>query len=81
MPRVDGVQSTAVLGREYPESEIMIASQNDPEIVSGQARDAGAAGFVVKDDLARRLIPLLTKLATLRTPDGGLAVQAKDARG
>jgi len=80
MPRMDGVRASAILHREVPESDIIIVSQNDPETVSRQAREAGAAGFVVKGDLAQRLIPLISKLATLRTPDDGLTVREKDAR-
>lgn len=77
MPRMDGLQATSILHRMVPESEIIIVSQNDPEIVSQQAREAGAAGYVVKSDLAQRLIPIISEVSTPRKPDGGLAVRAK----
>jgi PAS domain S-box-containing protein len=63
MPRMDGVQATKIIRREVPESKIVLVSQNDPTIVGIQARDAGAAGFVAKSDLAQELIPTLDRLA------------------
>lgn len=80
MPRMDGVQATAILHRELPECEIILVSQNDPEIVNRQAREAGAVGFVVKSDLAQQLISIINQLATPRTPGGRLAVRAKGTR-
>jgi len=63
MPRMDGMQATSIVRREVPESDVIIVSQNDPQVVSIQAREVGAAGFVSKANLANELIPMLEQLA------------------
>ena len=66
MPRMDGIQATKIVRRELPESEVIIVSQNDPVIVSMQAREVGAVAFVSKADLVTELIPILDGLAMQR---------------
>ena len=63
MPRMDGIQATKIVRLELPEAEVIIVSQNDPVIVSMQAREVGAVGFVSKADLVAELIPILDGLA------------------
>lgn len=62
MPRMDGVQATKIIRRDVPESEVVLVSQNDPSVLAIQARQAGAAAFVAKGDLAEELIPTLDRL-------------------
>ncbi len=63
MPRMDGVQATKIIRREVPESVVVLVSQNDRAAVSMQTREAGAAAFVAKSDLAEELIPTLDRLS------------------
>src|ERR1700733_4593639 len=42
--------------RENPDSDIVIAAQNDAKVTREQARSAGANGFVTKSDLIRYLL-------------------------
>ncbi len=57
MPRMNGVEATKIIRREVPESKVIIVSQNDPAVVSRQAAEIGAGGYVNKADLARDLLP------------------------
>ena len=51
MPRMNGLEATRIIRREVPESEVILISQNDPTIVSRQAAETGASGYVAKSDL------------------------------
>ncbi len=62
MPRMDGVEATRIIRREWPETNVIIISQNDPALVSRQAAGLGAHGFVAKADLSRELIPAIDKI-------------------
>jgi len=62
MPRMDGMEATRIIRRELPSSKVVIVSQNDPAIAQRQAREADAAAYVGKGDLARNLLPTLERL-------------------
>ena len=81
MPRMDGIQATKIVRREAPECEVVIVSQNDPVIVSMQAREVGAVGFISKADLATELIPILDGLAMQRQMRLGLSEKRADDTG
>src|SRR6202171_6494132 len=66
MPRMDGLEATRIIRREVPESRVIIVSQNDPAVVSSQAAEIGAAGYVNKDDLARDLLPTVDSVVADR---------------
>jgi signal transduction histidine kinase len=63
MPRLGGLEATAILGRELPETAVIIITQNDPGVASAQAIAANARGFVSKTRLAEDLFPQLEKLS------------------
>lgn len=62
MPRLDGIAATRAIRRDFPETAVILVSQNDPEIVRQQAQEIDARGYVFKVDLARDLLPTLDKL-------------------
>ena len=62
MPRMNGLEATRVLRREVPEAKVVIVSQNDPALVSLQAREVGASGHVAKHELFGTLLPVLDRL-------------------
>lgn len=66
MPRMNGMEATRILRSEIPDSDVVIVSQNDSKIVGQQAREAGAAAFVAKSDLARDLLSTLDRVAATR---------------
>ncbi len=76
MPEMDGLQATRVIKREHPEIAILMVTMHDNPDYLLEALDAGAAGYVLKDAPADRLIgavrrtlngesPLNQELATL----------------
>ena len=48
--------------QEIPEAEVIMISQNDPELVARQARDVNARGYVSKSELSWSLLPMIHKL-------------------
>jgi DNA-binding NarL/FixJ family response regulator len=62
MPRMDGIAATRIIRQEMPEAEVIIISQNDPNVVARQARDVNAHGYVAKCELGQSLLPMIRKL-------------------
>jgi PAS domain S-box-containing protein len=62
MPEMNGVQATKTIRREFPETRVLIISQNDPEVTKKQAQEAGASGYVAKADLSRSLLGAIEKV-------------------
>jgi len=69
MPRMNGLDATRILRRELPGSKVVIVSQNDPLIVSIQAREVNASGHVAKQELFGTLLPVLDKLVGRPRPE------------
>ena len=68
MPRMDGLTATRAILEELPDTKIIIISQNDPAIVTAQAKKIGAAAFVSKANLARELLPAIDKIVNGKSP-------------
>ena len=66
MPEMNGVEATKSIVSEFPQTRVLIISQNDPEITKRQAREAGAAGYVAKADLSRNLLSSIERVANGR---------------
>lgn len=62
MPRMDGLEATRIIRREFPESHILIVTQNHASVAREQARSVGAGGSVTKSELTRELFPTIEKL-------------------
>ncbi|MBV9624644.1 MAG: response regulator [Acidobacteria bacterium] len=54
MPRMDGIEATSIVRREVPESDVIIVSQNDPLVVSMQAREGGSSRICVQNEPCNR---------------------------
>ncbi len=76
MPRMNGVEATRIIRREVPESKVIIVSQNDPAVVSRQAAEIGAGGYVNKADLARDLLPAVECVVADRSGEKTESVRA-----
>lgn len=55
MPRMDGLEAARIIRGELPQSEIVIVTQNEPEIARQQAASVGVKRFVSKASLAQDL--------------------------
>jgi len=60
MPRMDGAEATRKILQDFPDSRIIIISQNEPALVSEMASKAGALGYVAKARVAKDLIPAIS---------------------
>ena len=69
MPRMNGVEATRIIHREVPESKVILISQNDPTIVSRQAAETGANGYVAKSDLAHHLVAVMNRVVGDRSSE------------
>jgi CheY-like chemotaxis protein len=58
MPRVDGLAATRQITSAFPRARVLIVTQFDGAHLRAAAREAGACGYVLKDNLleARGLI-------------------------
>ncbi len=53
MQRLDGIRATAEITARFPEARVLILSQyEDPELRTA-AEEAGAAGYLLKEDLSQ----------------------------
>jgi DNA-binding NarL/FixJ family response regulator len=55
MPRCDGIAATREIKREFPQAKILIVTNYDESEMRRAAFDAGASGYVLKENL----LPLL----------------------
>src|ERR1700757_2679682 len=46
MPEMNGLDAARVIRKQNPDSEILIVSQNDPNLLEKAAVDVGAHGFI-----------------------------------
>jgi len=51
MPKVDGLTATRRIIAEYPDAKIVMVTDYDEKDLRDAATDAGACGYVLKDDL------------------------------
>jgi CheY-like chemotaxis protein len=63
MPRMSGIEASRIIREEMHGSEILLISQNNPEVVRAQAMEVDARGYVPKDELLFRLVPTVEKIA------------------
>jgi len=66
MPRMDGLEATRILRREFPESDVIIVTQNDPSVARQQAAGVNAQGFIAKADLAQDLLLKIEDISASR---------------
>ena len=51
MKRVNGLEATRRIVEKYPQAKILMVTNHDKKDLRHAATDAGARGFVTKDDL------------------------------
>src|SRR5512133_2083942 len=76
MPRMNGLDAARILHKELPRTKVVIVSQNDPAIVSIQAREVRASAHVAKQELFGTLLPVLEALIGSGTPEKSAAFPA-----
>ena len=66
MPRMDGVRATRLIRQEAPETDVIIVTQNVPEMLRSEHAEIGARGFVSKAKLAQDLLPSIAEIVESR---------------
>jgi len=56
MPVMDGLEATREIGRESPETQVIMLTGSDSRQDVSRARTAGAAGYVTKDQISDDLV-------------------------
>jgi PAS domain S-box-containing protein len=69
MPRMDGLEATRNILREFPHCKIVIITQNDPAVARTQAAAVGAKAVVPKSQLAQDLLSTVERVAENRDSD------------
>jgi two-component system response regulator DegU len=62
MPRMDGLAATRTLWHADPEAKIVIVTDYDDDDIRGAATEAGASGYIHKQNLTE-LVQLLRSIA------------------
>jgi DNA-binding NarL/FixJ family response regulator len=53
MPEMDGFAATRCIKAQFPEARILVMTQHDNSMLRNLAREAGATGFLGKEELPR----------------------------
>src|SRR5215468_2946242 len=62
MPRLNGLDATALLRKKVPEAKIVILSQHQPALMKQVALSAGASAYVTKSEVSRELMAAIDGL-------------------
>jgi DNA-binding NarL/FixJ family response regulator len=52
MPRVGGIAATRMLKKAFPQAQVVMLSKHSDEDIQAATREAGACGYLLKDDLS-----------------------------
>ena len=62
MPRMGGAEAIRILRAEFPDTAVIIVSQNDPDVLRRHAAELGAYGYIAKGDLTRDLVDMVERV-------------------
>jgi len=62
MPRLNGLDATALLRKEVPTAKVVILSQHQPALMRQVALTAGAGAYVTKSEVSRELMVAIDRL-------------------
>ena len=68
MPKMDGLEATRNIKREYPETSVLIVTMHENPDYLLEALKAGAAGYVLKDSSSEGLIAAVRKVIEGESP-------------
>lgn len=64
MPRMNGIEATAVIHREVPQSEILIVTQYETPEMARLIAEAGAQGYVPRSQVWTALVPAIESVVS-----------------
>jgi len=56
MPKIDGIETTKIIKKEYPHIKVIAFSMFDQDQAVIQMRDAGASGYILKNSPLEELL-------------------------
>jgi DNA-binding NarL/FixJ family response regulator len=59
LPRLNGIEAARRIAKVAPNSKILFVTENRSTDMAEEALSTGAAGFVIKSDAARELLPAI----------------------
>ena len=62
LPKISGIETTAILKEDYPELEIMMLTVFEDETKIFQAIQAGASGYMLKDETSDAIVEAVREL-------------------
>ncbi len=62
MPRLNGLDATALIRKEVPTAKVVILSQHQPALMKQVALTAGAGAYVTKSEVSRELMAAIDGL-------------------
>src|SRR5579864_7947827 len=74
MPEMGGVEAARIIRKEFPETAVIIISQNDKKLMQWAAAEAGAKGYLEKSKLSRELVTAVETLVLNNGKSSGNAV-------
>jgi DNA-binding NarL/FixJ family response regulator len=74
MPRLNGLDATALIREELPTAKVVILSQHQPALMKQVALTAGAGAYVTKSEVSRELMAAIDGLLSggPPRPNGGI---------
>jgi DNA-binding NarL/FixJ family response regulator len=63
MPLLNGVEATRQIRKRSPKTEVLILTMHDSELLIQEVLEAGARGYILKDDADRNLIAAVGALS------------------
>ena len=87
MPLLNGVEATRQIRKLSPATEILILTMHDSEMIIQSVLEAGARGYIVKDDAGRNLLAAVDAVRrrkpflSSRVSDAAARVTPPDAAG
>ncbi|MCL4166038.1 UNVERIFIED_CONTAM: hypothetical protein GTU68_053865, partial [Idotea baltica] len=67
MPKMDGIQATKIIKKEFPHTKILAFTMFDQEEAVTQMLDAGASGYILKNTSLNEVLNAILTLADGKT--------------
>lgn len=82
MPKMDGIQATRLIKKEYPHIKVLAFTMFDQDEAVSQMLDAGATGYILKNTSLNDVLKAILTVADGKTYfDGNINVEGLEQKG